>query len=326
MSKSICKVLFILCVVLHSHKSYGQDSAQSGFLNPNAPVDSLSMPDSLANDSARNILYSFNAKRTLLDTLRNDTILLAIFKPYIEIQYTYFQNRKTRKNLPTVKEIELRVIHDNQWKFWVIVIILLYIAFVRISNANNFRVFILSVFNLGLSRKIWEDQRSFFGFIILQLFAIYLFIASLIITNYMEFKHLLFFNHYVWQYLMVLVALIIIYGVKFIIHALLGVLLKMPNLAVGFISNTISVNNFIALVLFPFVVFSTYANSSVLAQVLAQTVVAIFILSVLYRVIRSILLSNSFFSFPTFYLFLYLCALEIAPWFIIGKFLNNYIA
>lgn len=317
---SILITLFGTCGYAQNNAQPKEDSLQT--MQP----DTVLQPDSLSLDSMANPYFIVNPSATILDTLRNDTILTTIFKPYVEIQYTYVEKRNIRKNLPTVKEIEQRMVRDNQWKFWVIVIILLYIAFVRISNANNFRAFILSVFNLGLSRKIWEDQRSFFGFVILQLFAIYLFIAALIITNYMEFKHMSFFSHYVWQYLMVLLTLVGIYGIKFIIHALLGVLLKMPNLAVGFISNTISVNNFIALVIFPFVVFSTYANSSILALVLAQTVVAIFVLSILYRIIRSILLSNSFFSFPTFYLFLYLCALEIAPWFIIGKFLNNYIA
>lgn len=327
MKKTAFRILLLLVIAWFTNGSKAQDSTlQRSGIEQALLNDTVAATDSLANDTLRNGGYQVSSSATILDTLRNDTILMSIFKPYIEIQYTYFEKKNTRRNLPTVKEIDQRERSNNQWKFWVIIIILLYIAVVRISSANNFRVFILSVFNLGLSRKIWEDQRPFFGFIILQLFAIYLFIAALIITNYMEFKHMLFFSHYIWQYLTVLVILIVIYGVKFSIHALLGVLLKMPNLAVGFISNTISVNNFIALIIFPFLLFSTYANSSLLALVLAQTVVAIFVLSILYRIVRSILLSNSFFSFPTFYLFLYLCALEIAPWFIIGKFLNNYIA
>ena len=286
-------------------------------------LDSLSSTDSLLSDTS---IQSYSAKQTfsLLDSLSNDTTLNSIFKSYAGIQNVYFEKRIVRKNLPTVKEVKLRHQNANQWKFWVALFIIAYIAFVRIANANNFRVFLLSVFNLKLSRKIWEDQRSFFGFVILQLFAIYLFIAAMFINNYMELKKLLFANSYFKQYGVILVVLFLIYLCKFLLHAFFGMLFKMQNLATGFVSNTISVNNFVALIIFPVALFSVYASSALWAQVLAQTIIAIFFVSIIYRLVRIVLLSNSFFSFPTFYLFLYLCALEVAPWFIIVKYLNSY--
>lgn len=280
--------------------------------------------DTLQIDSNASLSVKSGDRFSLLDSISNDTLLNRIFKSYIGIQHTYIERKAVRKNMPTVKEIKERSVLNNQWKFWVVLFILAYIAFVRISNANNFRVFLLSVFNLKLSRKIWEDQRSFFGFVILQLFAIYLFIAAMFITNYMEMKQLLFLENYFQQFAAVLAILLILYLSKFLLHAVLGSLLGMQNLAIGSVSNTISVNNFVALVIFPFAVLGIYATNNMLAGVLAQTIIAIFMLSILYRVVRILLLSNSFFSFPTFYLFLYLCALEIAPWFIIVKFLNNY--
>lgn len=297
-----------------------QDFNQDSF---NFATDSLVL-DSLLSDSIHQQINKSGIRFTLLDSIANDTILNQIFKSYAGIQNPYFERKIVRKNLPTVKEVKTKPPITNQWKFWVGVFILAYIAFVRISNSNNFRVFILSVFNLKLSRKIWEDQRSFFGFVILQLFAIYLFIAALFINNYMEMKSIKFTETYFQQFWIVVMVLFVIYAGKFIVHAFLGMLFKMQNLGVGFVSNTISVNNFVALVIFPFLVFSIYVSNGLLAQVLAQTIIVIFFLSILYRVVRITLLSNSFFSFPTFYLFLYLCALEVAPWFIIVKYLNNY--
>lgn len=286
-------------------------------------LDSLPLADSLLSDTSVRINQP---KQTfsLLDSLSNDTTLNTIFKSYAGIHNVYFEKRIVRKNLPTVKEVKLRLQNENQWKFWVALFIIAYIAFVRIANANNFRVFLLSVFNLKLSRKIWEDQRSFFGFVILQLFAIYLFIAAMFINNYMELKKLLFTDSYFKQYGVILVVLFLIYIGKFLLHAFFGMLFKMQNLATGFVSNTISVNNFVALIIFPVALFSVYANSALWAQVLAQTIIAIFFVSIIYRLVRIVFLSNSFFSFPTFYLFLYLCALEVAPWFIIVKYLNSY--
>lgn len=285
--------------------------------------DSIYTNDTLFQDSINHKPLN-SQKFTLLDSLTNDTIINSIFKSYAGIHQVYFEKRVVRKNLPTVKEVKLRFQSNNQWKFWITLFILGYIAFVRIANANNFRVFLLSVFNLKLSRKIWEDQRSFFGFVILQLFAIYLFIAAMFINNYMELKKILIADNYFKQYGIILLVLFFIYIGKFMLHAFFGLLFKMQNLATGFVSNTISVNNFVALIIFPVAIFSVYANSVLWAQVLAQTIIAIFFISIVYRLVRIVLLSNSFFSFPTFYLFLYLCALEVAPWFIIVKYLNSY--
>jgi hypothetical protein len=299
--------------------------AQNNADSFNFSADTIYVSDSLFTDSLhQSTSLRKGSSYGLMDTLTNDTILNRIFKCYATIHNQYIERMAVRKNLPTVKEVKLREVDQNKWKFIAMMFILAYVAFVRISNSNNFRTFILSVFNLKLSRKIWEDQRSFFGFVIIQLFAIYLFIAALFITNYMELKHLLYFENYKIQFGLVLLVLTLVYLAKFLLHYILGVLLQMKNLAVGFISNTISVNNFVALVIFPVTVFSIYANNPFLAGVLSQAIIVIFFFSVVYRVIRILLLSNSFFSFPTFYLFLYLCALEIAPWFIIVKFLNNY--
>ena len=144
------------------------------------------------------------------------------------------------------------------------------------------------------------------------------------INNQLEVRHILITSNYFLQFLLVLLFLTGIYFLKFLMHTLLGVLLKMKKLGIGFVSNTISVNNFLALVIFPLIISTVYYQHAIWSSVIAQTVVAVFFISVIYRVVRITLLSNRFFSFPRIYLFIYLCALEIVPWFVIVKFLNNF--
>jgi hypothetical protein len=302
------------------NNAFAQNETDSFSFN----ADTSYVNDSLYADSVFYQTKPSHKSFGLLDTISNDTILNQIFKGYNQAHNAFIQPKVARKNLPTVKEVKAKEEKNNQWKFGVIVFILIYIAFVRVSNSNNFRVFLLSVFNLKLSRKIWEDQRSFFGFVIIQLFAIYLFIAAMFTTNYMEVKGIKLFDSPLKQFAFILVIITIVYFGKFIIHASLGWLLSMHRLGISFVANTISVNNFIALVIFPFTVLTIYVTNDLWANILSQTIIVIFFLSVIYRGVRIVLLSNSFFSFPTFYLFLYLCALEIAPWFIIVKFLTSY--
>ncbi len=279
--------------------------------------------DSLAMDSV--LKHRYAGKRFgLLDTITNDTVLRSILMPFSRITNKYNERPLIRLNLPTIKEIETRPPNTGNWKFWIICFVLFYISFVRISNQNNFKVFILSVFNLKLSSKIWEEQRSIFSFVILQLYAIYLFIAALFINYFLELKGFNPFHNYFLQYLAILGILLLIYTGKFIIHGLLGVILKMNRLGIGFVANTISVNNFLSLVILPFIIFIIYNENPLLTLVLTQTVIAIFFISVFYRMVRVTILSQSFFSFPKVYLFIYLCALEVAPWFVIIKFINHY--
>ncbi len=285
-------------------------------------VDSNAVADSLAADS----LYRpyFRSKTFgLLDSLRGDSSLRAIVKPYQFITSSFVTKSQHRRNLPTVKEIKVREQANAPWKFWVIIFIFAYIAFVRIINPNNFRVFMLSVFNLKLSDKIWEEQRSVFGVVILQLFAIYLFIAAIFINNQLEVRNILFVSGYFVQFVCVFAVLMAIYLFKFLLHTLLGLLLKMKKLGIGFVSNTISINNFLSLVIFPLIIFTVYYHNALWSSVLAQTVVAVFFISIIYRVIRITLLSNRFFSFPRIYLFIYLCALEVMPWLVIVNYLKN---
>lgn len=279
--------------------------------------------DSLASDSVFS-LYRKTVKYSLFDSLANDTLMKAMMMPWKLITNYYTEQPAIRLNLPTVKEIEIRQKQTGHWKFWVIVFILFYISFVRISNQNNFRVFILSVFNLKLSSKIWEEQRSVFNFVILQLFAIYLFIAALFINYFLELKAFDAGHDYFTQYLIILGIILVVYLSKFVVHGLLGAILKMNRLGIGVVANTVSVNNFLALIILPFIIFIIYNEEQLLTLILTKTVIAIFFVSVLYRLIRITLLSDSFFSFPKVYLFIYLCALEVTPWFVIIKFLNHY--
>jgi hypothetical protein len=277
--------------------------------------------DSLASDS---VFYSVRQKNgnTLLDSIANDSILKRIFKPYLFIQNKYVEKIRFKRDLPNAKEIVMRPEAPAPWKFWVVMFIVLYISLIRIFNPINFKTFLLSVFNLKLSERIWEEQRSAFTFIFLQMFAIYIFIASLFISFQLELKALDFMDNRLWQFAVISGLLTLIYFGKFLMHAILGYLLKMNKLAIGFVSNTITVNNFNALVIFPLIIFMNYHYDELWSVVLSQSIVSLFFISVGYRIIRIFMLSASFFSFPVIYLILYLCSLEILPWLIIIKYLN----
>lgn len=264
---------------------------------------------------------------SFLEKLKSPIFKQQTFYPFMELSESTIKlevvNKPSRGKLPNIKELDVRKLKQSNWRFWIICFILLYIAFVRISNTNNFRVFILSVFNLKLSSKIWEDQRYTFTFTTVQLFAIYIMISALFINGYLEMNFIQIFENPVYQYFATVAVLFFVYFLKFSIHTFLGALLKIKKLAISFVANTVSVNNFLALVIFPFIIFFTYNRNPLYIIILSQVVISIFFIGVAYRLVRIFLLSGKFIQLPKFYLFIYLCALEILPWFVIVHFINN---
>lgn len=296
------------------HAIHAQSESDSAF---NFQLNDTTIADSF-------LVSKQSSRFTLWDSLQVDSIIKGIFHPYSRIRQPYVKVSSRRTGITSVKEIAYRPQSRDQWRFWVICFILLYIAFVRISNPNNFSVFIQSVFNTRLSQKIWAEQRTTFNFITLQMFAIYLLIAGIFINAYLELQKINYFDNYFIQYLVIVLLIGLVYVSKFFLHVLLGLLLKIKKLGVGFVSNTVSVSNFIALVIFPFIIFYAYNTDTLWSVIIMQTILAIFFISIVYRIIRIILLSHTFFTFPRIYLFIYLCALEILPVVVIVKFLNTH--
>jgi hypothetical protein len=156
------------------------------------------------------------------------------------------------------------------------------------------------------------------------MFTIYLLIAAIFINSYFEQNRINFTDNYFLQYLLVAGICGAVYISKFLLHSFLGALLSIKKLGVGFISNTISVSNFLALVIFPFIIFYAYNTNQLWSVIMMQTIIALFLISIVYRILRILVLSHSFFTFPIMYLFIYLCALEILPIVVIVKFINTY--
>lgn len=310
---NILLLLFFTCN-LYVQQGYAQVASDTAF--------NFEITDTLKSDSV--IPIKINVKSTLLDTILSDSMLLIIFHPYVRITQPYVKIQSRRTGITGIKEIQNRPKRRDQWRFWVICVILIYISFVRISHPNDFNVFIQSVFNVRLSDKSWEEQRTVFNFITLHMFTIYLLIAAIFINSYFEQNRINFTDNYFLQYLLVVGISGVLYISKFLLHSFLGALLSIKKLGVGFISNTISVSIFLALVIFPFIIFYSYNTNQLWSVIMMQAIIVLFIISIIYRVMRILLVSSSFFTFPIIYLFIYLCALEILPIVVIVKFINTY--
>lgn len=276
------------------------------------------------NDTTRNKDSSFiqhqtiERRYTILDSLRNDSFINANFRRYAAINNQIVLNESyTQRDVPSVKEIRNRIKRDPSWIFWVIVCILSYVAGVRTFNRKNFKASLNSVFSMKFSFRLLEEKGVIFNYITLQLFTIFVLIAALFVQQMLIKAGQPFGDGDIWMYLGLTGIILAIYIGKFLLHIIWGWLFQLNKLAITMISNTVTTSNFIALVIFPVLIILIYINNPLLENIFIKTIAATFILSILYRVIRALILQGSYFKYPLVYLILYLCILEISPWLII---------
>lgn len=120
------------------------------------------------------------------------------------------------------------------------------------------------------------------------------------------------------EYVFISIAAMVFYLAKFIVMKLAGYVFSIQKLMSGYLS-IISISNFIySIVIIPFLVLYYYIPS-VYAPFVFYLMLILFFFNTIYKYLRtgSFILNN--FQFPKFYLFLYLCSLEIMPLLIIYK-------
>ena len=311
--------MFIFCALINLN-------AQNNAVN-DLPNDSIN--DSISNsiiDSTLTISKTFS----LLDSLKNERILLSIFNPTIKLygisNTIGLSELSSQRELPYLKQIKPIYVNNNHWKIWFILSLILYLALIRLASPRKFEESAFSVFNFFFLSSIKSLNDAKFSWISVHLFIIYILSFSLILNHFFEYNQI--FNEFEYYQLVWIISfsIIIIYSIKFLIYFLVGFLLNDMISSTKMIINTIQISNFLSFILLLFSIFYIYLSSLQLTQTIFFAMLAIFFSAIIYRIIRYLLNQISNNSLPFFYLFIYICALEISPWLIFIKILNSYLS
>jgi hypothetical protein len=285
--------------------------------------------DSLVNDiKIQDTLVLDKTSFSLLDTLLNPIQIRQLFMPYESIGSkgninVAFQLQALR-NVPNLKQIKKHPSNDKRAYFISLLGVVILISVTRLTNPKNFTIFIQSVFDSQLSQRIWSDSKTNFLSIIIQLSITFILTLSIIISFYLQSRsELLELSFYgiLWRSILVL---LVVYLTKFILIWLIGELLNFSHLSQGLITNTISLNGFISLLILPLSIVYIYNAGTFLGNATFYTLVSIFFIGVVFRNLHMFFMAISALRFPIIYLFIYLCALEILPWLLLFKILDNY--
>jgi len=202
--------------------------------------------------------------------------------------------------------------------FWLIFLVLLLLAIIRIIFYKYFSDLFRAFANPTLSQRQLRDQLSQTPFpaLLLNIF----FSISLGLYLFLLLRNSGFITNYnIYLLIPSFVALIgTIYFIKYFVLRLSGWLFGASDLTDGYIYILYLINKVLGIVLVPFLVILAFCSPQ-LASAGYYISIIIISLFIVYRYFRAYHLIKSHISFSRFHFFLYLCAFEIVPVLIVGK-------
>ncbi len=212
----------------------------------------------------------------------------------------------------------------NDWMVPVILLGLLFFAIAwyyfspRITQ-NLRAAFSLRLFNLA------DKEGSFFREApTYLLFGNFLLIISLLLYQTLQHFDLVsqwITEHPFYEYALILMALLLYYPLKLAFVGFLAWVFGTQRATYLYFENIFLTNNFIGLLLLPLVFYNAFNTSYELLILMWGIMITVNV----FKAIRGAYLANRESGFSVYYLFLYLCAVEIAPLLIIGKAVTAYL-
>ncbi len=214
-------------------------------------------------------------------------------------------------------EVQERLLISNDWITIIILIILLLIAIVKYLFNERFS----KLFSLVYSEKYYSDYSKTNPLIINPFHVIFFFVSifsiALLIYYYFDIFKPQYIDYSSIFFLKVFIAVILYIIIRVIVGLFLGVIFEKQNEQKYFTFLKISNLSLFSIYLFPLLIIISY---TALSYHKFFFILGIFLLSILMVSRYFSMIKNSKINFNNlFYLFLYLCALEITPFIVVYK-------
>ncbi|MEO0312331.1 MAG: hypothetical protein RIQ89_1988 [Bacteroidota bacterium] len=210
------------------------------------------------------------------------------------------------------------------WVFPVMVLFVAIFAALKVYYQKFFIQILASFFNATLAKQIVRDENIFVQRATLLLSIVFNLVVAMLLyytsialhwkipgelTGFMRF---LFFS--------LLVASL--YASKFLVIRLSAALLGNEREMNAYIFTIFSINNILGILLIPILILMAFTHQLSFIQLL-NAALAISAIAYLFRLVRGVLIGLNANTFSGLYLFLYLCALELAPLAVLLKFISK---
>ncbi len=265
--------------------------------------------------------------KNLLDSLHTPNKMRQYFfrNEIVNKIITSTESSESVRDLPLLKAIQLRNKPRESWKFWTLLINLLFLALIRLIHIKRFDEIVQSAFDLQADFSQYSDKVGTYVASHTGLFINFIVSISFFISNLLAVNNELDNSDYSGLFLQLSIGLFALYLGKIMLNLFIGYLFKVKQMSSVIIFNALILNNVLGVALVFINLFFVFVSDPKIVNIIASISIITILLSVIYRQVKNIIMISQISKFQFIYIFLYLCALEILPWLVIFKvFLNRW--
>ena len=224
------------------------------------------------------------------------------------------------KSKSIVKDGHIRTMRDP-WIIIIIVALLLYTALLNLALNKDVSFVLQSFYSKRVISQAGKDEGLVSTWAFLGLFLLFCLAFGLFLYQLAAYKGVYYSVSGSRLFVTLTVAVIILFALKFLVLKVLGFVFDINKLVTDYL-NILHLTYFnIAFVFLPVVICFSLMAAQYIPALLDVTLIVIVVVFV-WQYLRSSVNIISTFRFHKFYLFTYLCALEICPVLILIKALN----
>ncbi|HKK60761.1 MAG TPA: DUF4271 domain-containing protein [Salinivirga sp.] len=270
--------------------------------------------------------HAFNALHGGLTYREKDQNVFKTLRPVPLVELTKEQKSYTRE----VNEI-IRFSPVSKGQFQatdtmvgIIIGFILFFLYLRAVFGRHVRTFTKSVFNRVRAMNTLEEGNMIIGRVSFLLNIFFFFTLGLLFTHWLDYMGFVIWNYGQLKTFTLLSAIVtVLYIGKWIFSWIIGHFLKIQEETRAYFFHIFVFNKTFALVVFPFLLVLPYIDAQLGVLILKGSFILLGFFYLL-RIIRLLTYSISR-NVSLFYLFLYLCALEIIPILVIVKLSSEWL-
>jgi hypothetical protein len=253
------------------------------------------------------------------DTLRRNRFLDSMYQTQVYNEYGFYKQPGRFKSI--MSEGSTRRTRD-QWVIAIIVILLVYMAILNRAMSKDIKNVLQSFYNNRILSQVSKEENLLNSWTFLGLFILFGFTFGLFLYQFTAYKEIFYSISGVQLFGSFAFLIIALFAVKLLILRFLGFVFNVNRLVGEYISILYLTYFNITFVFLPLSLCFSLLAAQYIPYVLAVALLLAVVIFV-WQYLRSSVNIISNFRFHKFYLFTYLCALEICPILILIKALNN---
>jgi hypothetical protein len=225
---------------------------------------------------------------------------------------------------PMAETVQIHLAYSKDTLFYLFLGILFYFALVRIFFEKYFGNLVTLFFRVSIRQQQIREQVLQAPLPSLLLNGLFLITGGLYASYLLGYYHLAEGINFWILYLNCMIALGVIYLVKFLVLKFCGWVFNISRATDTYVFVVFLVNKMLGIFLLPFLILITFSSSTARDIYVTISIVMVFVF-LIYRIGASFRPIRNEIKLTPFHFFLYLCAFEIAPLLLIYKVLLTYL-